>query len=133
MSALPARILVVDDDAYARDVVALVLREDGYQVTLAADGQAGLEAFRADHYDLVITDHLMPGMSGSEMAGQIANIAPRVPIVMLSAFGERTTKEMPPAAVGYYLKKPFTRAGLCRTVKEALHRRPDEPGPEQTR
>ena len=61
------KILVVDDDATARALMRAALRKSGFDVTLAESGQAGLLAFKAVHYDMVMLDVDMPDMTGHEV------------------------------------------------------------------
>ena len=74
LGAVPARVLVVDDDATVRDVVGRYLDDAGYQVDQAADGPAGLRAARDRSPDAVVLDLMLPGMSGLE---RVPRAAPR--------------------------------------------------------
>src|SRR5690606_30118866 len=66
-----ARILVVDDDADLRQLNASVLQNSGYEVSTAEDGAAALAALDADCYDLLLTDHNMPKLTGIELLNQL--------------------------------------------------------------
>ena len=68
-------ILVVDDDANLRHLVAAYLKKEGYRVTEAADGPAALQAAGAGHPDLVVLDLMLPGLSGLEVARRLSALA----------------------------------------------------------
>ena len=74
-------ILVVDDDALVRTTISRALIELGYAVQEAADGPRALEAVRDERISLVILDYVMPGMDGAEVAREIAQIDPDLPII----------------------------------------------------
>ena len=80
-------VLVVDDEADKRQLLALALQREGYKVHTAADGEAGLEAVRAHQPDLIVTDVMMPRMDGYELARRVrANPLTRfIPIIIQSA------------------------------------------------
>jgi DNA-binding response OmpR family regulator len=82
-------ILCIDDEQAALRVRQLVLEYAGYRVLTATNGAAGLELFREQHVDLVITDHLLPGQTGSQVAREMKRLKPEVPVAMLSGLAER--------------------------------------------
>jgi CheY-like chemotaxis protein len=88
-SGLGKNILLVDDDPLARESIRLLLNIDRHIVTEAANGHEALLLFKAARYDLVITDYFMPGMLGDELAQSIRDIAPRQPILMITAYLEK--------------------------------------------
>jgi DNA-binding response OmpR family regulator len=77
-------ILCVDDDEMALSVRRMVLETAGYVVLTASNASQGLELFRNDHFDLVITDHLSLEASGSELARELRRMDPTVPVMILS-------------------------------------------------
>jgi DNA-binding response OmpR family regulator len=115
------RILVVDDDIDLRVLSADVLAHSGYQVDTAEDGAAGWEALHAKSYDLLITDHSMPKLSGVELVKKLRSARMALPVILAS--GALPTEELDrnpwlqPTAT---LLKPFTTAKLLGTVKEVL-------------
>ncbi len=82
-------ILLVEDEKDVRESVKLLLSIDHHTVTEAANAREALRLFTDSTYDLVITDYLMPGMKGDELARSIRNIAPTQPILMLTAYVEK--------------------------------------------
>src|SRR6266516_2928525 len=80
--AIPShRLLVVEDDPTMRNLGAQVLVRAGYQVDAAEDGAAGWEALRAERYDLLITDHRMPRLSGLELVKKLRSARMTLPVV----------------------------------------------------
>ena len=118
-----SRILLVDDDRSLRGVLAFALREDGHLVVEAEDGDAGLERFREDRPDLVITDLKMPRKDGMELLAAIRAEDPETPVLMLTAFGtiEQAVEAMKRGAFNY-LTKPYNREELRLVVANALER-----------
>jgi PAS domain S-box len=106
-------ILVVDDEEMVRHVIAEYLQADGHDVDLAEGPVAGLRMIKGGQYDLIITDRAMPEMSGDRLALEAKRVAPLVPILMLSGFGEfmNATGEHPDG-VDAVISKPITIDGL---------------------
>ncbi len=106
-----ASVLVVDDDEAIRDVVAEVLREEGYNVACAANGLQALRQIEGDHHpDLVLLDLMMPVMSGWEVLEQLQadERLSRIPVVVVSA--------MNAPGVSEHLAKPIDLDRLLSTV-----------------
>jgi DNA-binding response OmpR family regulator len=115
------RILCVDDDELVRSLCATVLRRSGYSVDTAADGQAAWEAFQLDHYDMLITDHEMPRLSGLELVQQLRSVGEALPVMIASGrFRAEETQQCPWLQITAILKKPFTPAELVGTVEQVL-------------
>jgi two-component system OmpR family response regulator len=109
----------VDDEPMARDVMALYLTGDGHRVQTASDGHEGLEQFKAGHFDVVLTDHAMPGLNGGELAGLIKALAPTVPVILATGFGDiLEATDGQPAGVDLILTKPVSMAVLRETLAE---------------
>jgi CheY-like chemotaxis protein len=85
---MPSTILCVDDEPILLHVRSLVLQQAGFKALLAHDASEALKLFRNQHIDLVITDHLLPGSDGIQLAAQLKQINPDVPILMLSGLAE---------------------------------------------
>jgi CheY-like chemotaxis protein len=84
----PHVILCVDDEVAALALRRLVLSTAGYEVLTAADGVAALELFRCIHVDLVITDHRLPGLTGTQLAAEMKRLKPAIRIVLFSGLVE---------------------------------------------
>jgi two-component system KDP operon response regulator KdpE len=123
------RILVVDDEQQITRVLNRSLTSQGYDVHVAADGDAALQTFGDWHPDLVITDLAMPNMSGIELCRKLRAIS-EVPIIILSVRGEERTKvEALDAGADDYVTKPFGMDELVARIRATLRRVP-VPGQE---
>jgi DNA-binding response OmpR family regulator len=112
-------VLFVEDEANIAQLVKRAIGARFRRFELAADGEAGLEAFRRERHDLVITDITMPRMDGLEMSGAIHAISPQTPIVVLSAYSDKE-KLLGAIDVGIvkYFIKPFDPAELLEYLEE---------------
>jgi two-component system KDP operon response regulator KdpE len=119
-----SRILVVDDEKQITRVLNRSLTTQGYDVHVAADGDAALQTFGDWHADLVITDLAMPNMSGIELCRKLRAISD-VPIIVLSVRGEERTKvEALDAGADDYVTKPFGMDELVARIRATLRRAP---------
>ena len=116
-------ILVVDDDASQRRLIEFWLKEEGYDVAITADGNAGLQAFTEKSPALVITDIRMPGLSGLDLLGRVKAINPDTPVILITAFGTvgDAVDAMKLGAADYVLK-PLNAEELKVNVQRALER-----------
>jgi CheY-like chemotaxis protein len=83
------RVLIVEDDDDNRELMGEVLEASGFVVRSAASGAEGLKALSESAVDVVVTDVGMPGMGGLEMARAAKEIAPKVPVVVVTGWAER--------------------------------------------
>lgn len=117
-------VLLVEDDAAVRDLVEHLLRDLGYRVLAAGDGEAALalaESEAGQSIDLVLTDVIMPGMNGREVATRVQAKRPRVKVIYTSGYAEDTIIHqgaLDPSIV--FLPKPFALNELARRVREVL-------------
>src|SRR5271165_3557461 len=88
-SAEPSLILCIDDESLSLRVRQLVLASAGYEVLTASSGEAGLEVLKQNPVDLVIADHFLSGKTGTEIAREIKELKPEVPILIVSASAEK--------------------------------------------
>ncbi|MDA8130339.1 MAG: response regulator [Elusimicrobia bacterium] len=79
-----AKVLIIEDDGIVRDALSVFLMRGGHQVVTAADGVAGVEAFKAEMPDLVILDRALPRLSGSGVFEEIHKAGPDVPVIVLT-------------------------------------------------
>lgn len=120
-----AKILVVEDDQALRDLYVQILKEEGYEVTSAIDGQAGLDAMRAGGYNLVLLDLVMPKLDGIMVLTKLADNPPVVKndkIVILSNLGKDNVigQAMELGAAGYMIKSDYTPDKIIEQVKNFL-------------
>lgn len=116
-AAPAARVLVVDDDASVRGVTATFLTDLGYRVMETAGADTALNALR-QHADigLLVTDLVMPGMTGAELAERARSLRPDLPVLLLTGYADPATFPEEQAV----LRKPFRQADLARSVASLL-------------
>jgi CheY-like chemotaxis protein len=114
------RVLVIDDDRAATDLVQVILENEGYQVLKAFDGKDGVELAAREHPDLIILDLIMPEMSGFNVAYQLRQIpATRaIPIIILTSMevDEETQTQLGAYVSGLISKARFTKKDLLREI-----------------
>jgi two-component system, OmpR family, response regulator len=113
------RILLVDDDAAARQSIKLLLQIDRHDVIEAKSGHEALELFDHGTVDLVIIDYFMPQMEGSKLAEHLKLAAPSMPILMVTAYVEKLVDCHNP--VDAILPKPFGIADLRQSIALLLN------------
>jgi two-component system cell cycle sensor histidine kinase/response regulator CckA len=128
----PLRALVVDDEELVLKFVERVLREAGYDTVTASDGPEALEmAARAEAFDVLVTDVMMPQMTGDELARQIRASTPEIKVLYLTGFSDHLFKEKVTLwADEAFLDKPSSVKGLLEAVSLLLFGRFELP-PEQ--
>jgi CheY-like chemotaxis protein len=116
-------ILVADDEAHILHVVSMKLRNAGFDVLTAVDGEEALDLCKAERPDLVITDYQMPIMSGLEFCRLLREDdgTRRIPAIMLTARGfDIEPAEMSEAGIAAVLAKPFSPREVLDKVQELL-------------
>jgi DNA-binding NtrC family response regulator len=120
-SAHPPRVLVIDDDAGVREAVSCLLAEFGYDCQTATDGRSGLVRFDEGGWDLVLTDLVMPQVSGWAVIEAIRHRAPTMPIILITALHDPTVIQRAREWRVPVLAKPFRLETLKATVVDALY------------
>jgi two-component system, cell cycle sensor histidine kinase and response regulator CckA len=117
-------ILVVEDAEPIRKMVCSMLRGSGYGVKEAADGAEalGLLERECESVQLVLTDVIMPEMSGAELARHISRVCPQLPIIFMSGYCEDPAVRSVESTGSGFLPKPFTASALVEKVRQALDR-----------
>jgi response regulator RpfG family c-di-GMP phosphodiesterase len=114
------RILVVDDERSIRDSITAYLRHTGYHVSTCADGESALETFRSDCCPLVLTDLMMPGITGHELLIKIKKIDATVEVIVMTGYGTIDSAVSSIRAGAYdYIVKPFKMEALCHVLDKA--------------
>ncbi|WP_306392084.1 response regulator [Telluria beijingensis] len=121
----PARILIVEDDDFVRASMVSSLEALGHTVRQASDGEAGLRALHAERPDLLITDYLMPGMTGAELMQRTRAMFPGLPMIIATGYADMKAIEQV-IGDGVVLRKPFQLAELAVSVGQALERQRQE-------
>lgn len=121
--ATKKRILLVEDDATISDLVAYNLKRAGYEVLQEYNGRAGLERALSTEVDLVLMDLMLPGLDGMTASKEIVRRKPDLPIIMLTARGEReTVLEGFESGADDYITKPFDLDVLLARIQARLRR-----------
>ena len=116
-----AEVLVVDDDAAVRELLAKALTGAGYQVDVAVDGPSALVRLGERAYDLMITDLKMPGLDGLSVIRQARRTYPSLPVIVITGYSsEATAIEAIDLGVAGYLTKPFRVPRILAAAARAL-------------
>jgi len=120
-----ANILVVDDESAMRLLVTSILRDEGHDVTAAANGEEALQLIERRHYHLIISDLKMPGMSGVDLLERVKQEDPETAVILLTAFGtvEGAVEAMRKGAEHYLLKPLANPDELRLAVRRVLEER----------
>jgi CheY-like chemotaxis protein len=115
-------ILIAEDEPGVRRFIRDVLESEGYRVLEAVDGASAsrIAASESGPIDLLITDLVMPGMGGADLAASFARLRPEAPILLMSGYSDRAVG---PAPVDAVIEKPFTPKALLLSVRETLNKR----------
>jgi DNA-binding NtrC family response regulator len=119
-----ARILVVDDDAEMRALLADVLSDEGYAVEGVANGAEALIRLRTESFGAIVLDKNMPGLSGLDLLPGLRTICPDTPVIMITAFGDVATyMDAMEKGAFEYVFKPFRMEELLVVLRRALSSR----------
>src|SRR5437762_6956835 len=113
-AALPARVLIVDDERSMRELLSIVLRRDGYEVLTAEDGAAAVELLKKQRFDILITDIRMPQLNGVDLLREAKRIAPDLVSIVMTAFASPDTavEALRLGAADYVHKSPNAASEL---------------------
>jgi len=117
-----SRILVVDDEQLVRNLTVQVLERSGHDVVSAGDADGALELLERELVDLVVSDVVMPGLTGVELLNVLRDRHPDLPVVLMtggSSEPERTTRALELGADGI-VYKPYSHSDLIDAVRTAL-------------
>jgi len=119
-------VLLTEDEQDVREIAREFLESGGYKVIEAKNGQEAVElaAKHREQIDLLVTDMVMPGMTGQDLAVRLQQEHPGLAVVFMSGYSEHAATEMANADPSVRLMtKPFSRSAILRTVREILHNR----------
>jgi two-component system, OmpR family, response regulator RegX3 len=119
------RVLVVEDEESYSDALAYMLRKEGYDVSVAADGQSALAEFERAGADIVLLDLMLPGLSGTEVCRQLRQVS-TVPVIVVSAKDAEVDKVVGlELGADDYITKPYSPRELVARVRAVLRRGQD--------
>jgi two-component system response regulator HydG len=116
-------VLLVDDEAPNLESLSRIFAKEGLRVATASSGAGALEVIRRERPKVVVTDLMMPGMSGEELLRAVKAIAPEIEVVLMTAYGtvEAAVSAMKEGAYDF-ITKPVKRHAIVRSVRQALER-----------
>lgn len=119
------KILIVEDDQYIREMYALILKKEGYEVVEAPDGSAGLTEAKGGGYSVILLDLMMPQMDGLTFLKELKKTAPDAnngPIIIMSnlAYNEAKDEAMQLGATDFFVKADLDPKEIVALVKKAL-------------
>jgi signal transduction histidine kinase/CheY-like chemotaxis protein len=114
------RFLLAEDNAAVRSMLCEELQQLGHEVVLAVSGNQAWGLYQKGGFDIVLTDQAMPGMSGRQLARLIKDDNPKMPVLMLSGFGDMALSDKERAYVDALISKPVALADVMRNVSEIM-------------
>ncbi|HEY2981352.1 MAG TPA: ATP-binding protein [Anaerolineales bacterium] len=116
-------VLLVDDQEMVRRVAQRILEHAGYRVLVASEGEEALRVAQQHDgsIDILVSDVMMPGMSGVELSKRITSIRPRIKVLLISGYLADAELHKLGAGGAHFLAKPFTLTALCDKVRDILH------------
>jgi len=118
------RVLVVDDSSTIRHLLTFALGQEGFEVSSASDGEQALRSIREQLPDLVITDAVMPVVTGYDLCRELRNdssLSPQPHVIMITDSGQEVDRERAEeAGVDEFMTKPFSPSALRARVREIL-------------
>jgi len=122
-----AKILVVDNNLDMCQIISDILKEGGYTVNISYNGEDALRKIKKDHYDLIVLDYRLGGISGLVVLEKALQIIPSLKIIMISAFGSDSTKAKARELGAFdFIDKPFDIKILIRRVQDILAKKTPE-------
>jgi CheY-like chemotaxis protein len=115
-----ARLLVVEDESITRASICDLLRTQGYDVEEARDGAQAVELFENQHFDLVITDLVMPQLNGFKLIARVHSISPATPIILITAYLSRDSGRAILQGSAEFIGKPIESDALLAAVRHLL-------------
>jgi DNA-binding NtrC family response regulator len=116
-------ILMIDDEAAIRESIETLLTLEGFTVSLAPDGPAGLDLLARNHYDLLLLDLALPGESGIDLLPRIKELRPELPVIMITAYGTvGNVVDAIRAGAENFVQKPWDNEKLLADIRSAIGR-----------
>lgn len=127
LTSAQTRILVVDDEEYVRDLLRDILEKEGCEATVARGGRQALSLLEKESFDAIFTDVGMPGMSGWELSRAVRERDSKIPIAIITGWGEAVgSHERQAAEVDWVVTKPFDAPQIAQMAHEVLRRKSAE-------
>jgi len=121
---MPLNVIVIDDDTATLDLMRFQLEANGFQVSTAETGRQGLELFKENHYDVVLTDLNLPDINGIEMVKLCKEASPDTEIIMITGFGSMEKAiEATKAGAFFFVEKPVEFEEVLVLIEKAVERK----------
>lgn len=134
MPEVPPSILIIDDEAGIRDSLETLLSFEGFAVTMAPEGNTGLDLLARNEYDLLLLDLSLPGESGIDLLPRIKSLRPQMPIIMITAYGTvSNVVDALRAGAENFVQKPWDNEKLLADIRSAIALHKSEVEVEQLR
>ncbi len=120
------KILIVEDDKFLRDLLVGKLRDEGFEITWAVDGEEGIKKIKEEKPELILLDLILPGLNGFEVLKQIksdtADEIRKLPVIILRNLGQQDDikKGMSLGAADFLIKAHFTLSEIVEKIKDTL-------------
>ena len=122
-----ARILVIDDDESIRSALSLVLKEKGYEVDVAINGQEAISKSKASFYNLALVDLRLPDMDGIRLLTEMRETVPKMVKIIITGYPSlENAIEAVNRGADAYMVKPYNIDDLMRTIEESLRKQEEE-------
>jgi DNA-binding response OmpR family regulator len=119
-----AKILIIEDDRFLRELIARKLKNEGYEVLEAVDGEEGLKRIKEEKPDLILLDLILPGIDGFEVLAKAKEDpdTAQIPVIILSNLGQREEIErgLKLGAIDYLIKAHFTPGEIIEKIKNII-------------
>src|SRR5512138_2372066 len=123
LPGVPPLVLIVDDEKSNLESLGKIFEREGWRVALAGSGPAALEAVRREAVSVVVTDLMMPGMSGEELLRAVKAVSPETEVVLMTAYGTVETAVAAMKEGAYdFITKPVKRHAIVKSVRRAIER-----------
>lgn len=116
-------VLLVEDDESLKDIISLILRELGFEVTLAANGQLALDLISKQKFTLIISDIQMPQLNGVDMLEAIRKRGLNTPVILMTGYSDFLDVNLERRGAAALLEKPFTKSSIELAVSKYLPRK----------
>ncbi|MCD6549996.1 response regulator [bacterium] len=124
MSSVKNKILIVEDDKFLRDLLARKLIKEGYEISVAVDGEEALRKVKEEKPNLILLDLILPGIGGFDVLAQIKKDAElaEIPVIILSNLGQKDDieKGLKLGAMDYLIKAHFAPGEIIEKIKKVI-------------
>jgi len=114
-------ILIVDDEAALRELTGVVLEQHGYKIFYAENAKAALKILAEENINLMLTDVIMPGMNGYQLASEVNKKYPQIKIIIASGYNDESQSQQTHNSLYQYLDKPFRSGDLLKSIRLLLN------------